>query len=116
MADGITKPGTVENFVKALHPVRISPEAVTVYLTQLDAVASAVTNKAVALMQAAGRRTLMPEDATEAFRTTIATGENAPVMDPATLFRQLDRMAPAQVFEVVRLVQEWLAAQQKPTR
>lgn len=73
------------------------------------------TERAVARMQAAGRKTLMPEDATEAFRS-IAIGDSAPVMDPATLFRQLDRMAPAQVFEVVRLVQKWLAAQQKTGR
>lgn len=109
MAEGITKPGTVENFVKALHPVRVSPEAVDVYLEQLDRIARAVTAKAVALMQAGDRKTLSKEDVKEAFRTIAAMGDDAPVMEPAAIFHQLDRMAPPQVFEVVRLVQEWLA-------
>ena len=110
----ISKPGTVEIFVKSLYPVRLSPEAITVYLDQLDLLTAAVSAKAVALMQAAGRKTLSADDAKEAFRTTTATGDNAPVMDPAALFHQLDRLPPAQVFEVVRLIQEWLAAQSKP--
>ena len=114
MPDGITKPGTVENFVKALHPVRISPEAVAVYLEELDRLTRAVTDKAVALMQASGRKTLSREDAKEAFRTTASTGDDAPVMEPAAVFRQLDRMPPPQVFEVVRLIQEWLASQSRP--
>mgnify|MGYP001618694011 FL=1 len=114
MPDGITKPGTVENFVKALHPVRISPEAVAVYLEELDRLTRAVTDKAVALMQASGRKTLSREDAKEAFRTTASTGDDAPVMEPAAVFRQLDRMPPPQVFEVVRLIQEWLANQSRP--
>ncbi|MEW5749039.1 MAG: hypothetical protein AB1793_09715 [Candidatus Thermoplasmatota archaeon] len=114
MPDGITKPGTVENFVKALHPVRISPEAVAVYLEELDRIAGAVTEKAVSLMQVAGRKTLTGEDAREAFRTMTATGDEAPLMEPEAIFRQLDRMPPPQVFEVVRLIQEWLAAQARP--
>lgn len=114
MAEGITKPGTVENFVKAHHPVRISPEAIDVYLAELDKLTLTVTAKAVGLMQAGGRKTLSREDAQEAFRTTTATGDDAPVMNPAALFHQLDRMPPEQVFQVVRLVDEWLARQAHP--
>ena len=113
MADGITKPGTVENFVKALHPARISPEAIAVYMEELDKLTRAVTDKAFALMQAGGRKTLTREDAQEAFRTTTATGDEAPVMQPAAVFHQIDRMPPTQVFEVVRLIQEWLANRPK---
>jgi histone H3/H4 len=112
--DGITKKGTVEKFVKALHPVRISPEAVAVYMEELDKLTRAVTDKAVVLMQAGDRKTLSREDAKEAFRTIASTGDDTPVMEPAAIFRQLDRMPPPQVFEVVRLIQEWLAAQSKP--
>lgn len=114
MADGITKPGTVENFVKALHQVRISPEAVVVYLEELDRLTRAVTDKAVALMQVGGRKALSQEDAKEAFRTTTSTGDDTPVMEAGAVFRQLDRMPPPQVFEVVRLIQEWLANQSRP--
>lgn len=113
MAQRITKPGTVEDFVKERHPVRLSPEATTVYLDELDRLTAAVTQKAVALMQAGGRKTLSREDAKEAFRTTTSTGDNAPAMEPAALFRQLDHMPPPKVFEVVRLIQEWLANQSK---
>lgn len=56
MAERITKPGTVENFVKDLHPVRISPEATTVYMDELDKLTKSVTDKAVALMQLAAAR------------------------------------------------------------
>lgn len=114
MAERITKPGTVENFVKDNHPVRISPEATAVYMDELDRITRAVTDKAVALMQAGGRKTLSQEDAQEAFRTTTSTGDDAPVMEPAAIFRQLDRMPPPKVFDVVRLIQEWLANQAKP--
>lgn len=110
MAERITKPSTVENFVKALHPVRISPEAIDVYLDQLDRLTTAVTAKAVTLMQAANRKTLSREDAQEAFKLA-ATGDDAPVMEPAAIFRQMDRLPPAKVFEVVRLIQDWLSAQ-----
>lgn len=113
MVERITKPGTVEDFVKWLHPVRISLEAKTVYMDELDKITKAVTDKAVALMRAGGRTTLSEADAREAFRTTASTGDDAPAMEPAALFRQLDRMPPPKVFEVVRLIQEWLANQSK---
>lgn len=106
----ITRPGTVEAFVKASHDIRVSPEALDTFVLELGKVAQLATDRAVRLAEQESRRTLSKDDVLEGFRTAVPIGDDAPPPEPAAIFRQLDRMPPQQVFEVVRLIQEWLAA------
>lgn len=110
MAEAITRPGTVEQFIKAQFHIRVSPDALEAFIEALNKISQVVTEKAVALSKESGRQTLNAADVKAAFRTAAPTEEDQPVMEPARLFKMIDRMTTDQVAEVIRLIQEWLAA------
>jgi histone H3/H4 len=92
MAEAITRPGTVEQFIKSQFQIRVSPEALEAFIVDLSNISQAVTEKAVALARAEGRQTLNQADVNEAFRSTAPPGDDGPILEPARLFKQIDRI------------------------
>lgn len=110
MAEQITRPGTVELFIKALHPTRVSPEALETFIDVLNQLAKQLTDKAVALAKADGRQTLSPAHVKQAFQTSELVGESGPALGPARLLKELDKMTNEQIADLVRLIQERLSS------
>ena len=110
MAEQITRPGTVEQFIKAQHPIRVSPEALEAFIEVLNQLAQQLTDKTVALAKSEGRQTLSAAHVKQAFQTSDLVGESGPALGPARLLKELDKMTNEQVADLVRLIQDRLAS------
>lgn len=78
----ITKPTTVEAYIKDRGGKRVNDQAKTAFVAQLDAVADRVARAALAAMAAAGEKTLLPEHVAAGFRTLSGDGP----ANPQTVF------------------------------
>ena len=62
MSESITKPNTIETFMKANTDLRISADTIKEFQTQIDVIAASITKESEKQAKAAGRSTIMPAD------------------------------------------------------
>lgn len=107
----ITRPATVEQFLKTVTGLRAGPKPVELFLTHLDAIAQAVAKKAAELAHADGdRTTLLERDIEEGFKAAGGTLPGGSPGDPAcALFAQLDRLTTDQLAVLINQIKDWLA-------
>lgn len=106
----ITRPTTVEQFLKTVTGLRAGPKPIEVFLSHLDAIAQAVAKKAAELAHADGdRTTLLERDIEEAFKAAGGTLPGGSPGDPAALFAQLDRLTTDQLAVLINRIKDWLA-------
>ena len=111
MADEpITTKSAAERFIKARirSDARIGPGVIDALIARLSQVGDQAGRKADALARADNRTTVLERDLAEAFETVSPIGGGG-VVDPPGVFALLDRMTTAQLGELVRKIQEWLA-------
>ena len=101
----ITKPTTVEGFIKDRGGKRVNPEAKTAFVAQLDAIADRVARATLAAMTAAGEKTVLPEHVDAGFRTL--SGSNP--ADPQAVFAAMEGLSNDDLAAFLRLIQDWLA-------
>ncbi len=101
----ITKPNTVETFMKANTDLRIAADTLKEFQKQLDALALSITKEAAKQAQAAGRTTIMAADIKAAM--TAVTGSTS---DLPYLFRQLEKLTAKETADLSTLIQKWIAA------
>ena len=104
----ITKPTTVELFIKARTDLRLDVGATTTFITSIDQLAEAVVLKAAALAKTEARTTLLERDVVAGFQSVIGTPGQT--VDPETLFRELDKLTTDELAKVINLIQAWLDA------
>ena len=100
----ITKPNTIETFMKANTDLRIAAEALKEFQKQLDALALAITKEATKQAKAAGRTTIMAADIKAAM--TAVTGSTS---DLPYLFRQLEKLTAKETADLSTLIQKWIS-------
>ena len=101
----ITKPNTVETFMKANTDLRIAADALKEFQKQLDTLALSITKEAAKQATAAGRTTIMAADIKSAM--TAVTGSTS---DLPYLFRQLEKLTAKETADLSTLIQKWIAA------
>ncbi len=101
----ITKPNTVETFMKANTDLRIAADALKEFQKQLDTMALSITKESAKQAQAAGRTTIMAADVKAAM--TAVTGSTS---DLPYLFRQLEKLTAKETADLSTLIQKWVAA------
>jgi histone H3/H4 len=107
-ASSVTRPSTVEQFLKTTTGLRVGPKPIEVFLAHLDALALAVAKKAAEIAQAdGGRATLLERDITQAFEAAGGVPSGPP--DPAAVFTQLDRLTTDQLAALINQIRDWLA-------
>ena len=102
----ITKPTTLQLFIKARTTFRVEAAAITTFTGLIDQVAAAVVTQAVVLATAGDRTTLLKRDIEDAFKFVIGT----PGVDPQTIFGELDKLTTDELAKVINLIQAWLDA------
>ena len=100
----ITKPNTVEKFMKANTDLRISVNTLKEFQTQLDALATSVTKESAKQAMASGRTTIMSADIKAAL--TAVTGSTS---DLQFLFGQLEKLGAKETADISILIQNWIA-------
>ena len=100
---GITKPNTVESFIKANSTLRVGVDAVSCFLDQLNALSEAIVKAAEANAKKEGRTTIMAADVNAAM--TSATGSTS---DLAFLFKQLEHLSAKDTADLATLIQTWI--------
>ena len=106
--ESITKPTTVQQFLKTRSGLRVEVVASDRFLATIDELAGAVADKAAAMAKAEKRTTMLERDIIEGFRSVVGTPGQ--VLDPQAVFRQLDQLDTDQLARVINLISEWLAA------
>jgi hypothetical protein len=101
----ITKPTTVEGYIKDRGGKRVNDQAKTAFVTQLDAVADRVARAALAAMAAAGEKTLLADHVAAGFRTLAGDGP----ANPQAVFVAMERLSNDDLALFLRLIQDWLA-------
>lgn len=102
---GITKPNTVESFVKANSTLRVGADAVSVFVVQLNTLSEAVVKAAEANAKKENRTTIMVADIKAGF--TSVTGSSS---DLAYLFEQLVKLNAKDTAGLAELIQQWINA------
>ena len=106
----ITRPATVEQFLKTVTGLRVGTKQIEVFLSHLDAISHAVAKKAAELAHADGdRTTLLDRDIEEGFKAAGGTLPGGQPGDPAALFAQLDRLTTDQLAVLINRIKDWLA-------
>ena len=100
----ITKPSTVETFMKANTDLRIAADALKEFQKQMDALALSITKEAARQATAAGRTTIMAADVKSAM--TAVTGSTS---DLPYLFRQLEKLTAKETADLSTLIQKWIS-------
>lgn len=109
----LTRPSTVEAFLKETTSLRVGPKPVEVFLTQIETLARAVALKASELAHADGNRpTLLERDILEAFLAVAGVG--AQPGDPAGIFAQMDRLTTDQLALLINKIRDWLTHRPTP--
>ena len=104
----LTRPSTVEDFLKETTGLRVGLKPIDVFLTQIEALARAVAAKAAELARADGNRpTLLERDIIEAFKAVAGVGTQPG--DPAGIFGQVDHLTTDQLAELINKIRDWLA-------
>ena len=101
----ITKPSTVETFMKANTDLRIAADALKEFQKQMHALALSITKEAARQATAAGRTTIMAADVKSAM--TAVTGSTS---DLPYLFRQLEKLTAKETADLSTLIQKWITA------
>jgi len=101
----ITKPSTVETFMKSNTDLRIAADALKEFQKQLDTMALSITKEAARQAQASDRTTIMATDVKAAM--TAVTGSTS---DLPYLFRQLEKLTAKETADLSTLIQKWIAA------
>jgi histone H3/H4 len=99
----ITKPNTVETFMKANSTLRIGSDTISFFLTQLDTLSEAITKAAEANAKKENRTTIMPDDIKAAL--TSVTGSTS---DLPYLFKQLENLTAKDTATISELIQKWI--------
>lgn len=108
----ITRRSTVEAFLKAATPLRVSPTAIDQFVSLFNSLAQTIAGKAVTLAQDDSRTTLLDRDVTQAFSTVVLSpGSGVPPLDPTVLFDQIDKLSNDQLVTLLKRIDEWLKAQ-----
>lgn len=101
----ITKPNTVETFMKANTDLRISVDTLKEFQTQLDALATSITKESENQAKASGRTTIMPADIKAAM--TAVTGSTS---DLPYLFGQLEKLTAKETADLSTLIHNWIGS------
>jgi len=101
----ITKPNTVETFMKANTDLRISVDTLKEFQTQLDALATSITQESEKQAKASGRTTIMPADIKAAM--TAVTGSTS---DLQYLFGQLEKLTAKETADLSTLIHNWIGS------
>jgi hypothetical protein len=102
----ITKPTTVQLFMKDRTDLRLEAAAVDLFITSIDQLADAVVTKAAAIAKGEGRTTLLDRDVAAGFAAAVPTPGQA--VDPDAIFQALDQLDTDQLAKVINLIQAWL--------
>jgi len=105
VSEPITKPTTVEAYIKDRGGKRVNDKAKADFVTQLDAIADRAARAALAAMNAAGEKTLLPVHVAAGFRTLQGDGP----ANPPAFFAAMERLANDDLAAFLRLIQDWLA-------
>ena len=84
----ITKPNTVETFMKANTDLRISADTLKEFQTRLDDLAGSITKEAEKQAKSSGRTTIMPADIKAAMTAVVGS-----TSDVSYLFSQLEKLS-----------------------
>ena len=101
----ITKPNTVETFIKSNTDLRIGADTLKEFQSQLDVLATSITREAEKQAKAARRTTIMPADIKAAL--TAVTGSTS---DLKYLFTQLEKLSAKETADISTLIQNWIAS------
>lgn len=101
----ITKPNTVETFMKANTDLRISVDTLKEFQTQLDALATSITKEAEKQAKAAGRTTIMPADIKAAMTAVVGS-----TSDVSYLFSQLEKLSAKDTATMSTFIQNWIGS------
>jgi len=99
----ITKPNTVETFMKANTDLRISADTLKEFQTQLDALAGTITKESEKQAKASGRTTIMPTDIKAAMTAVVGS-----TSDVSYLFSQLEKLNAKDTATMSTLIQNWI--------
>jgi len=99
----ITKPNTVETFMKANTDLRISADTLKEFQTNLDALAGSITKESEKQAKAAGRTTIMPADIKVAMTAVVGS-----TSDVSYLFSQLEKLNAKDTATMSTLIQNWI--------
>jgi len=99
----ITKPNTVETFMKANTDLRISADTLKEFQTQLDALAGTITKESEKQAKASGRTTIMPADIKAAMTAVVGS-----TSDVSYLFSQLEKLNAKDTATMSTLIQNWI--------
>ena len=100
---GITKPNTVEAFIKAHSTLRVGADAVSCFLDQLNALSETIVKASEANAKQEGRTTIMAADITAAM--TSSTGSTS---DLPFLFKQIETLNAKDTAALSDLIQKWI--------
>jgi len=104
MADtGITKPTTVETFMKAHTGLRVGVDAVAGLVAHLNTFSTAVVKAAEANAKKAGRTTILAGDIDEAMATVTGSTSDLPF-----LFKQLEALDAKDTASLSELIRQWI--------
>jgi len=102
---GITKPTTIEAFVKAHTELRVGADAIACLIDRLTALAEAVAKAAEVNAKKENRPTILAADV--ALAMASATGSTS---DLPFLFKQLEALPAKDTADLSALIQAWLDA------
>lgn len=108
--ESITKPTTVQQFLKTRSDLRVEASAVDHFLATIDELAGRVADKATELAKAEKRTTMLERDVVDGFTAVVGTPGQ---VDPEAVFRQLDALDTDSLARVINLIQEWLEARKQ---
>jgi histone H3/H4 len=103
MSESITKPNTIETFMKANTDLRISADTIKEFQTQIDVIATSITKESEKQAKAAGRSTIMPADIKSALSNISGSAADLP-----TLFKQLEKLNAKDTANISAMIQTWL--------
>jgi len=102
---GITKPTTMEAFMKAHTELRVGSDAIACLIDRLTALAEVIAKAAEANAKKENRTTIWAADVTAAMTTTTGS-----VSDLPFLFKQLEALNAKDTADLSALIQTWLDA------
>jgi len=100
---GITKPTTIQTFMKAHTDLRVGADAVALLLDRLNILAAAVAKAAETNAKMEGRTTIMAPDVTAAMTTVTGSTSDLPF-----LFKQLETLSAKDTAALSDLIQNWV--------
>lgn len=100
---GITKPNTVETFMKAHATLRVGVDAVAALIDQLNLLSADIVKAAEANARKENRTTIMAADVTVAMSSVTGSTSDLPF-----LFKQLEALNAKDTADLAALIQKWV--------